>query len=215
MPFLFGEADGANVVLLESEELSIDLGDSRAGYLVFVHVVEDATDVHTAGWARDEAHGDQLGRVVAEYELSYADGSIRSVPIVRRFAIQQARCTWGSAPFACVPAAEVEVVPTADEALAVGRAPLQLAPVRVASVAGEEGSEPGLLWIYALKNPEPDVPLRALVCRPREERSAIYALTLTDLAEHPLQPGVRRKLRVPRPEGVTVSECRSGAGRRL
>ena len=205
MPFLFGEADGANVVLLESDELSIDLGGSRASYLVFVHVVEDATDVGT-GWARDDAHGDRLGGVVAEYELSYSDGSIRSVPIVRRFAIQQARCSWGSAPFACVPAAEVEVVPTADEALAIGREPSeQLAPVRVAAVAAAEGSEPGLLWIYALKNPEPEVPLRALVCRPREERSAIYALTLTDLAEHPLRPGVRRKLRLRLPEGVPVN----------
>jgi hypothetical protein len=206
MPFLFGQADGTNVVLLESDEVSIDLAGSRASYLMFVHVVEDATDVHTAGWARDAAHGDQLGDVVAEYELDYSDGSTRSVPIVRRFAIQQARCTWGSAPFACVPAAEVEVVPTADEALAVGREPSQqLAPVRVASVAAAEGSEPGLLWIYALKNPEPGIPLRALVLRPREERSAIYALTLTDLAEHPSRPSVRRKLRLPLPEGMAVN----------
>src|SRR6476646_12242645 len=94
MPFLFGEADGANVLLLASDELSIDLGGSRASYLVFVHVVEDATDVHTSGWARDDAHGDRLGGVVAEYELSYSEGWRRSVPIVRRFAIQQARCSW-------------------------------------------------------------------------------------------------------------------------
>jgi hypothetical protein len=206
MPFLFGDADGANVVLLDSEEVSVDLGGARASYLLFVHVVEDATDVHVAGWARDEAHGDRLGGVVAEYELAYSDGSTRSTPIARRFAIQQARCTWGSAPFACVPAADVEVLPTADEALAVGRQPAQqLAPVRVASVAGAYGSEPGLLWIYALKNPEPDVPLADLVCHPREEGSAIYALTLADLAEHPLRPGVRRKLRLRLPESVQLN----------
>jgi hypothetical protein len=166
MPFLFGEADGANVVLLESEERSIDLGGSHASYLVFVHVVADATDVHTAGWARDEAHGDQLGGVVAEYELSYSDGSMRSVPIVRRFAIQQARCTWGSAPFACVPAAEVEVVPTADEALAIGREPRsKLAPVRVAS--SRQQRAPSLTCSGStLRNPEPEVPLPHWFCRP-------------------------------------------------
>jgi hypothetical protein len=211
MPFLLGDLEGPNVALLAGDSLRTDLGGAVASYVLLVHVVEDAADMSRVGWARDEADGDRLGGVVSEYELAFADGSTESTSILRRFAIQQARCTWGSAPFACVPAADPEVLQTADEALAVGRQPSQeLAPVRVSSVAGAgDTTEPGgLLWIYALKNPKPDSALRALVCHPREERSAIYAVTLTTVNEHPLRPSIRRKLRLRLPEDVDLNAIR-------
>src|SRR5690242_12196072 len=41
IPFLFAEADSANVVLLDQEAVSIDLGGAHATYVLFVHAVED------------------------------------------------------------------------------------------------------------------------------------------------------------------------------
>ena len=83
-----------------------------------------------------------------------------------------------------------------------------LPPTRVLPAeanVGTASTDRGLLWIYALPNPKSDVPLRRVVCHPRDERSAIYALALTDVVEHPLRPGVRRKLRLPLPDGVKLN----------
>src|SRR5262249_4960652 len=57
-------------------------------------------------------------------------------------------------------------------------------------------SDSDLLWIYALANPHPDRLIEAVVLTPRDEPSVVYAITLTELAEHPLRPGVRRKARL-------------------
>ena len=156
-----------------------------------------------------ENDGDRLGDTVSEYVLEYEDGSVAPTSILRRFAIQQARCTWGSAPFACVPAAaDPDVVMTTDEAFAVGRNPPQrLAPTRVAALANApDTTEPaGLLWIYALRNERSTSPLLRLICHPREQRSAIYAVTLSSVVEHPLRPGVRRKLRLQLPDDVALN----------
>ncbi|NJN83739.1 MAG: CehA/McbA family metallohydrolase [Caldilineaceae bacterium] len=61
------------------------------------------------------------------------------------------------------------------------------------------------LWLYALPNPHPDRPLRSILCTAKEERSVIYAVTTTQVTEHPLRPGVRRKLRLDLPAGATLN----------
>lgn len=210
MPFLFGGADGANVVLLDSNDVSIDVGGAKANYCLFVHVVEEAADMSRIAAAQEEGQGYRLGGLVSEYGLEYEDGSIVSTPILRRFAIQQARCGWGSAPFACLPAADDEVLRPAGETVAIGQPidPLRgLNPTRTAaaSLLAVHPPDPGLLWIYALPNLKPSVPVRAVVCRPGEERSALYAMTLTAVVEHPLRPGVRRKLRLRLPDGLKLN----------
>lgn len=63
----------------------------------------------------------------------------------------------------------------------------------------------GRLWVYALPNARPDTPLRRVTLRPRETRSAVYAVTLTELTEHPLRRGMRRKLRLRLPDGVQLN----------
>ncbi len=226
MPFDVGEAGGADVVLLDREPVSIELDGVRATYVVFVHVVEDvvmgalegSADGTLVASAR-EAAGTRLGGLVSEYELEYEDGSTVAVPILRRFAIQQARYVWGSMPFACVAAAEDLVFPSLTEAFALGRLPegpredvefVELMEFALESRGlpgskfGLGGDRPdgGMVWIYALANAAPDRPLRRVTCRPREQRSALYAVSLTDVVVHPLRPGVRRKLRVRLPDGV-------------
>jgi len=210
IPFLFGGAHAPNVVLLEDDAVSIDLSGATATYVLFVHAVEDARDLGRLTFAEDEADGYRLGNLASAYELEYESGASVSVPIRRRFAIQQSRYSWGSAPFACIPAADDTVLLAADELMALGQSlpPLSyaLAPTRnMVAYLEMNPADSGLLWIYALQNPSAELPLRRVVCRPREERSAIYAVTLTDVIEHPLRPGVRRKLRFPLPEGVKLN----------
>lgn len=207
MPFAFGPTSDENVVKLDDEAVSIELGEAQATYIMIVHAVEDATDVAGTFWPPDEAHGDRLGGTVSEYELAYSDGTTASTPILRRFAIQQARYSWGSAPFACVPAADDEALLNAEEAAELGEVPAPSAvflPTRVLT-AYEQGKGSGLLWLYALPNPRPEVPLRALVCRPCEERSAVYAATLANVVEHPLRPALRKKLRLRLPDDVRLN----------
>ena len=220
MPFATGEAGGPDVVLLDGTPVSIELNGATATYVLLVHAAEDAVMGSAQGSAdgtlvasASEAAGTRLGGLVSEYELEYDDGSTVSVPILRHFAIKQARYVWGSMPFACVAAAEDMVLPSPAEALALGRRPEgppedvefgQESRALPAAKFGIGGDRPdgGMVWIYALANTEPAKPLRRLTCRPKDERSAIYAVSLTDVVAHPLRPGVRRKLRVRLPDDV-------------
>ncbi len=233
MPFAFGEADVADVVLLDGDEVSIELDDAQATYVLLVHVAEDTVTAYLDGLADDRVTGWDLGELVSEYLLEHGDGSVTRTPILRRFAIKQARYVWGGAPAACVPAADDEVLPSADELQLVGRLavdPRQMASgpelglsprervaweygmrqqTRSASAdsTGGMGIDPqggGRLWVYALPNARPDKPLRRVTLRPREARSAVYAVTLTELSEHPLRRGMRRKLRLKLPDGVEL-----------
>jgi hypothetical protein len=234
MPFAFGGPDGPDVLLLDGHEISIELGSGRATYVLFLHAVEDVATNYLDGLADSQIDGCELGDLVSEYELEYGDGSVAQVPVLRRFAIQQARYEWGSAPFACVPAAEDEVFPSADEMQLLARVAVE--PGQLGSAAelglsarehvalaygvrqqtrtasalelGGQDFDPvgaGRLWVYALPNAEPDRPLRRVTLRPRGARSVVYAVTLTELAEHPLRRGMRRKLRLRLPDGVHLN----------
>lgn len=210
MPFVFGAAERPNVILLDAEDVSVELDDVLARYFVFIHVVEEAADMSQVRAVHQEGHGYKLGDSVSEYALVYADGSSASTPILRRFAIQQARCSWGSVPFACVPAAEDRAGPVMDEMIASGAVvdpAWALNPTRVAasSLLSMLGPDSGLLWVYALVNPKPEMPVRSVLLRPRGERSAVYALSFTDVVDHPLRPGVRRKLRLRLPDGLSLN----------
>ncbi|MCB8959080.1 MAG: CehA/McbA family metallohydrolase [Ardenticatenales bacterium] len=61
------------------------------------------------------------------------------------------------------------------------------------------------IWLYALPNPQPDKPLRELICAPVDERSLIYAISHTQLNDHPLRGQVRQKRRLVLPAGTTLN----------
>ena len=206
MTFSLGVSGKADVVLLDAMPVTIDLKGMTATYIIFLHAVEESADMSRWPVDREAEHGYKLGELVSDYQLHYEDGTRISVPVLRRFAIQQSRSYRGSAPFACIPAEEDIVRHTADEELALRGEinPLYgIAPTRTVTKALDTmRPDRGLLWIYALPNPHPTKPLRELVCHPREQRSVIYAVTVTKVSEHPLRPGVRQKLRLSLPAGV-------------
>jgi hypothetical protein len=217
MSFLFGEPDSANVILLAEEAVAIPLGGVSATYVLVVHAVEDVPDGGDIRFYGDQRQG-RLGGLVSEYVLEYEDGSAEVTPVLRGFSIQQARIEGGlglTTAWACVPALDDRALLAADEALALDASPSPgaLAPMRTAAglAALWDSADPdrfrgGLSWIGAVRNPEPELALRALVCRPHEEQSAVYAVALSTVTEHPLRPGVRRKLRLRLPEGLELNK---------
>jgi hypothetical protein len=226
IPFQFGGLEGENVVLLDGDPVTIDPGGACASYALFVHAAESRVASYQEGFADDQVNGLELGDLVSEYVIDHADGIQSRVPIRRRFAIQQARCGWGSSPFACIPAGEDEVIPAGDEALLLGSG-------AEVDLNVFEGTEPrdaaaflyganeetrvryplsletfrggGCLWIYALPIAAPDRPIHRITLVPKAERSVVYALTLTDLASHPLRGGVRKAVRLRLPAGVSFN----------
>ena len=131
IPFDLGSADQPNAILLDDAEVSIAAGNRQATYIVVAHIVEDRAltlppdlkgfqgPQHREG----ATPGNDLGDLVAEYQLHYADGEVAAIPIRRRFAIQQPRVEWGASAFAAVPHQQDTVTASIAEAGALGRMP--------------------------------------------------------------------------------------------
>ena len=215
MPFDLGSAGNPNVVLVAGSPVTVSVGERPARYLVFLHQVEDRASNYLTGFADTGVDGNELGDHVADYVLRYADGSEHVHPIRRRFAIQQARIGWGASAFAAVPMYEDRVVASAAEDEAAGRlSTVGYGRGETRHGSGRDGGR-DLAWLYALPNPHPDRPIDAVELRPGAERCAVYAIAATDLTDHPLRPGTRRKLRLDVPPGASFGADRQLAGLEL
>lgn len=213
IPFEMGATGRANVILLDEQPVRIDFAPRRATYILFAHVVADRVTNYQTGLADFAVDGNELGGHVADYTLVYADGADETnaetaettVQIRRRFAIQQARIGWGASPAAAVPHVAPGVFLSTTEEQSLGRAPAQPYGRGETRHTSPRDSVPEKIWLYALPNPHPDRPISRIVLTPRGEPVAIYAITTTELLDHPLRPGVRRKLRLKLPAGVELN----------
>ena len=210
IPFLLPqEGVRENVIWLDVYEAAIPLNDSCATWLIFLHAVEDKPTNYLFEFADTEVDGNELGDHVSDYTLEYADGTRHETPILRRFATQQSRIRWGASPFLAMPALPPQVFATVTEDAALGRIARSYGRGETRTSSGRERTAEKL-WLYALPNPHPEKAIRQLILTPAKERATIYAVTATQLVEHPLRPGVRRKVRVTLPDGVTLNalgEC--------
>ena len=205
VPFDLGTAGGMNAVLVDrtrAERTTVPAGGLAAAYLVFLHHVEDRASDYLTGFADDAMDGNELGSHAADYVLRYADGSEHVHPIRRRFAIQQASIGWGASPFAAVPMYPDRVFASAAEDLAAGRLPAHgYGRGETRHGSGRDGGT-RLAWLYALPNPHPGRAIEAVELRPGGERCVVYGIAATQVAEHPLRPGTRRKLLLDLPPGA-------------
>jgi len=210
IPFALGAPGERNVILLDpaapKSSVAIEVDECRATYLLFLHVVEDRVTNYQTGLADYAIDGNELGDLVADYLIEYTDGSQQVTPILRRFAIQQSRITWGASAFAAVPAQlPATFLPTTDDQIAHGTSSVVYGRGETRVHSGRErGGDK--LWIYALPNLHPDRAIRRILCTPQRERSVIYAITTTQLTEHPLRPGIRRKARLTLPAGASLNK---------
>lgn len=205
IPFRLGAANQPNVILLEQSQITLDVDGVKATYLIFAHAVADRVSNYQDGFADYSIDGNELGDHVADYTLEYVDGERLVVPILRRFAIQQSRIQWGASPFAAMPHAKPRVFRTSTEEVILRRPePITYGPGETRTSSGRERTAEKL-WLYALPNPNPDKAITRIVLNPGEERAVIYAISATTLSEHPLRPGVRRKLRLNLPADVLLN----------
>ena len=210
IPFEFGAADQANVILLDDRAVCVSTGDLQATYLVFAHTVEDRpleltpdlADFEGAQHFPGDLPGNDLGDLVAEYQLEYVDGSRETVPIRRRFAIQQARIGWGASAFAAVEHQQHTIESSVSEQLQLGQMPE--ADYGRGETRHQSGRDANAeyIWLYALPNPHPDKTISAIHCIPKSERALIFGISATQVVEHPLRSQVRRKLELTLPAGV-------------
>ena len=207
IPFAFGDSDAPNALLLDQEAVTIPIEPQLASYVIFVHAVEDRVTNYQDGFADFAVDGNELGDHVSDYTLTYDDGDQVTVPILRRFAIQQSTIGWGASAFTAVPAKQPEVFSSASETLILEETTWYTygwGETRHMSGRGNQNQ----LWLYALPNPHPDKPIQSIVCVPRKERSLIYgiALSKTAIVEHPLRPSLRQKIRLQLPDGAMLNK---------
>jgi hypothetical protein len=213
IPFELGLPNQPNVILLEDEAVSIEVANIQATYLIFLHVMENRVSSYLKDLAdfagnlpgAGNMQGNELGGLVSDYSLTYADGTTLTKPIRRRFSIQQADISWGASPFAAVPAFETAVFSTTTEEQFLGRIPQQpYGRGETRTRSGRDLAEHHL-WLYAWPNPHPEKPIQRIICRPEQERSLIYAISYTHVKAHPLRPGLRQKLKLNLPAGVQLN----------
>ena len=213
IPFEFGEDNQNNAILLDQKAVTIDIEPTNATYVIFAHIVEsksiqfpeDLANFDGPDAQNGELGGNALGELISEYELGYADGSSASVPIQRRFAIQQARIHWGASPFASVSTHSPSIVSTATEMIAMERMPAGAYGRGETRHSSERDSHGEHIWLYALPNPHSDKAISQIICTPKTERSVIFGITTTQVETHPLRHQTRQKLELPLPDGVQLN----------
>src|SRR5262249_34196506 len=162
-----GQPGARNVIDLNRAAVELPLEAVRARYLIFLHAAEDQRSPETPSWTDD---GNPTGDLVSEYVLEYASGEPVTVPIRRRFAIQQLHVRWGASPFEAVPAFAPGVYLTPGDARTLGRLADGQTRISVERTSSGRNSGGDNLWLYALENPRPDEPLRCLRLVPRGQR---------------------------------------------
>lgn len=205
IPFQLGLRDQFNVILLDKTAIAINIHDTLATYLLFVHAVEDRKSNYLDGFADNAITGHELGQRVSEYTLAYEDTSSETIPIFRRIEIQQSHVVWGVQPFATVPVNKTRVFNSATDYHLLGKpAPRSFGSCEIHLNCSFEQTKEHL-WVYALPNPYPQKRIRQVICTPCEERSLIYAISTTQVEEHPLRPGLRRVVELPLPDGAALN----------
>jgi len=206
MPFDLGQPEADNVLLLDQTPVSLAVDELFATYLIFLHQAEDYPAYDQGELAHASRTGNELGHTVSDYTLEYFDGSVSEFPVLRRFAIQQSHIRWGASPFAAVEALSPVVFSSTSESFILGQMPADsFGYGETRHRSGRDDFSAEHLWLYALPNPTPDKAIRRIILTPRHERSAIYGLTSTRVPAHPLQPGLRQKLLLDLPDGVSLN----------
>lgn len=226
VPFSVGgaepEAPGLVVIGTDgsAEAVRVPL-DGAASYLVFAHLCDARARTTVAGQTADypspvvTAPGEHL----ADYVLEYSDGTEHRVPIRRRFEVSQAMTRMQNG-FLCRPHYGLTSLPMRGPyptdlwgryQTGVSYGPAASPPSPRDFLRGR--TYPGPDWsIYALPNPEPEKPLRALRLEPTGATAiGIGAVTLFAGAHHPLRHERLESVRVTLPQDADSASATEDA----
>lgn len=182
IPFKMAKGNGPRVILVAKgrPEAVVKLS-GKATFLCLLHEWRQLPEAIKSEQPNE-------GVVVAEYELLYADGTKAVVPVRGRFEVNMAESpgpAWLAVPFNQWKTLDPTNVPPGAQW-----------GYSQTGVTGFGGTP----LVYALPNPHPEKPLRALVIRGLQDSPLLVAgLTLYQGGSHPLRHLPRRTYRVATP----------------
>ncbi|MFQ6134011.1 MAG: hypothetical protein ACE5R4_18350, partial [Armatimonadota bacterium] len=193
IPFSLGPKDLARKGLLVLAEDLPEVEVRLRGRATHVCVL------HFSDIPQDREQNTAGGELLAEYALCYADGREHAQAIRQRFEVNAFQRGWGASAFAAAPSGMPTTMPDDPTRYSWGQVQ-----------TGVMGTGTPLnTWIYALPNPSPEEPLRAIVLRGCSARPvAVVGMTLYEGPGHPLRHVPRRvyRLVLPAREKATPSE---------
>ena len=140
---------------------------------------------------------ERVGQVLAEAVFRYDEGE-QVLQIRRRFEVGAPSIPWGHWNFLSSTHAQLEPTPL-SEARGLGWGVNQTGIIDPAG--------PPLVWISALRNPEPLRPIRSIILRAAgADPLLVCGVTLFHGSEHPLHYGRLNLYRITLPETVTTPE---------
>jgi len=187
IPFRLGDARENNVLFLRDNEVVFNFdAPVECRYLVFIHTAVAKKDTPGEDGITRPARGRIiLGDKVADYQILYADGTVQSVPIRRRFAVGEMRKDWGDECLEAVPLRKPIAIPTISERMSMGQSPESFFGHSQTRVSADPvgSAVPVEYWLYALENQKPDQAMAGIRFVPAGGALLILGLTTTMLEE--------------------------------
>lgn len=197
-----GPIQGPNRIYLKDQTVELRVDDLQARFLVFMHQLSSRGQDESLAMDEDQTPGNKIGGEVARYEVHYSDGTRSIQSIERRIQIQEIPIDWGASAFEAQPCFSDTVCRTSAENAMLGL-PSKLAP-GVSLPRTHSGRDGGSgAWLYAWPNPHPEKKISQIKFIPGEEQVVVFAVSATELSEHPLRMTERRKFVVPLQEGMS------------
>lgn len=192
LPFQFGNADHAVLVLSpDGARTDVAIGGT-ASWVIFAHAVKE-TDLFEGG---------SIGDAVGAYTVRYADGDSHTVDLRQRIEIgptprkwngRALPLDWGQTPFLAYNDAEHELMDRS-----CGR--FDEAGARFVDIEDPQSRVPYVLpyrfYLWALKNPRPDETITRLEMVAHGHSVLVGAITLSNLDEEPFTRSVARDVLV-------------------
>lgn len=136
------------------------------------------------------------GTVCATYEVALADDAVHRLPIRERLEIGAVPCPWGEWALLAWPDAE-------DELMSRTTGRWQDSGMRLTGLVDRD-DVPEWFYLWAWRNPSPDVPVAHVRIVPGATAVAVAAITLGHLDEPAFARAARRAMIVRPPDGVRL-----------
>jgi hypothetical protein len=196
-------------LLVDERPVTVQLGDVKAQWLVFLHTTDVAPLEPNASGFISPTRGDgRLGEPVADYVIVYADGSEVRERIRRRHQIGMLQRRWGEACFEAVAMRKPHPVLANHEQVSRFASLWGLTQTRVLN----RDQEAWCNYLWAFENRHPRRAIAALRVEPAGGPLVLSALAAGKASSHPLRWEARRKavLKLPRGEAFERRLDRAG-----
>lgn len=200
---------GRSALLIRDEPVHVALAPLKTRWLVFMHTTDvDPLEKDRRGFVRPPMRGSgRLGEYVADYVVTYADGSTEILGIRRRHHVGMFARGWGENCVECVS----HLKPRPMILQPQDRVPNNL--WRNAVTHNNPADRlPWCNWLWAWENPHPGKAIAAISFEPIRGTVLLSAVTAGKATSHPLRWRTRRKAVLILPRGRTFQASHDERG---